>query len=292
MVRSLVALVLRRVLAWLAWSNEHAKDLEIVVLRHQLQVLRRHVGRPRFRWSDRLFLAAASCHLARETWRAFLVTPQTVLRWHRELVRRKWSRGAGRRPGRPSLAEATRALILRLARENPRWGYQRIQGELAKLGLRVSATAIRTLLGRHGLGPAPRRGGVSWRVFLRQQAAGILACDFFTVETVWLKTLYVLFFIELGSRRVHLGGCTANPERRLGHPAGEEPGRHAATRRRLASGSWCATATASSRGRSMRSSRARPSRCSARRCGRHEPTPMLNAGSGRCGRNASTGSSS
>ena len=212
MVRSLMALVLRRVLAWLVWSDEHAKDLEIVVLRHQLQVLRRHVGRPRFRWSDRLFLAAASRHLPRETWRTFLVTPQTVLRWHRELVRRKWSRGTGRRPGRPSLAEATRALILRLARENPRWGYQRIQGELAKLGLRVSATAIRTLLGRHGLGPAPRRGGVSWRVFLRQQAASILACDFFTVETVWLKTLYVLFFIELNSRRVHVSGCTATPD--------------------------------------------------------------------------------
>jgi putative transposase len=212
MVRSLVALVFRRVLTWLVWSNEHAKDLEIVVLRHQLQVLRRQVGRPRFRWSDRVLLAAASCHLPRETWRAFLVTPQTVLRWHRELVRRKWSGGAGRRPGRPSLDEATRRFILRLARENRRWGYQRIQGELAKLGLRVSATAIRTLLGRHGLGPAPRRGGVSWPVFLRQQAASILACDFFTVETVWLKTLYILFFIELGSRRVHLGGCTASPD--------------------------------------------------------------------------------
>ena len=113
MVRSLMALVLRRVLAWLVWSDEHAKDLEIVVLRHQLQVLRRQAGRPRIRWSDRLFLAAASRHLPRETWRTFLVTPQTVLRWHRELVRRKWSRGAGRRPGRPSLAEATRALTLR-----------------------------------------------------------------------------------------------------------------------------------------------------------------------------------
>src|SRR5262249_28512846 len=161
MVRLLMALVLRRVLIWLVRSREQAKDLEIVVLRHQLQVLHRHVGRQRFRWNGRLFLAAASCHLARETWRAFLVTPQTVLRWHRELVRRKWSRGAGRRPGRPSLAEATRALILRLARENPRWGCQRIQGELATLGLRVSATAIRALLGRHGLGPAPRRSGCS-----------------------------------------------------------------------------------------------------------------------------------
>src|SRR5262249_48285444 len=102
MVRSLMALILRRVLIWLVRRKEHAKDLEIVVLRHQRHVLRRHVGRPRFGWSDRLFLATASCHLARETWRAFLVTPQTVLRWHRELVRRKWSRGPGRRPGRPS----------------------------------------------------------------------------------------------------------------------------------------------------------------------------------------------
>ena len=103
MVRSLVALLLRRVLASLVWNDKHAKDLEIVVLRHQLQVLRRQVGRPRFGWSDRLFLAAASRRLARETWRAFLVTPQTVLRWHRELVRWKWSYSARGRPGRPAL---------------------------------------------------------------------------------------------------------------------------------------------------------------------------------------------
>src|SRR4029453_16264169 len=162
-------------------------------------------------------------------------------------VRRKWSRGAGRRPGRPSLAEATRALILRLARENPRWGYQRIQGELAKLGLRVSATAIRTLLGRHGLGPAPRRGGVSWRVFLRQQAASILACDFFTVETVWLKTLYVLFFIELNSRR-----CTsaAAPRRRTppGSRSRPEISSCSAQSSTVAAGSSCVIGTASSRG--------------------------------------------
>src|SRR5262249_59523593 len=112
MVRSVAALVLRRVLAWLVWSDEHAKDLEIVVLRHQLQVLRRQVARPRFRWGDRLFLATASRHLARETWRGFLVTPRTVLRWHRELVRRKWSRATGHRPARPPLSEATRAVVL------------------------------------------------------------------------------------------------------------------------------------------------------------------------------------
>src|SRR5262245_45370070 len=118
MVRSLVALALQRVLTLVMRRTEHAKDLEIVVLRHQLQVLRRQVGRPRFRWMDRLLLAAASRHLARETWRVFLVTPQTLLRWHRELIRRKWSRDARRRPRRPSFGEATRTLILRMAREN------------------------------------------------------------------------------------------------------------------------------------------------------------------------------
>ena len=290
MVRSLVALLLRRVLASLVWNDKHAKDLEIVVLRHQLQVLRRQVGRPRFGWSDRLFLAAASRRLARETWRAFLVTPQTVLRWHRELVRWKWSYSARGRPGRPALDEATRAWILRLAGENPRWGYQRIRGELAKLGRRVSATAIRTLLSRHGLGPAPRRGGVSWAVFLRQPATSILACDFFTVETVWRKTLYVLFFIELGSRRVHLGGCTANPD-----PAWvTQQARNLArewSMSRVRCGSWCATGTASSPGRLTRSFGARPSGCSARPCGHPGPTPTRSAGSGQCGRSASTGSS-
>ncbi len=212
MVRSLVVLVVRRVLTLLLWRSGDAKDLEIVVLRHQLQVLRRQVGRPRFRWSDRLFLAAASRRLPRGVWRIFLVTPQTVLRWHRELVRRKWSGRVRGRPGRPPLDGATRALVLRVARENPRWGYPRIQGELAKLGVRVSPTTIRTLLRHHGLGPTPRQGGLSWRAFLRQQAASVIACDFFTVETVWLQTLYVLFFIELRSRRVHVSGCTAKPD--------------------------------------------------------------------------------
>ncbi len=113
---------------------------------------------------------------------------------------------------------------MRLARENPRWGYPRISGELLKLGVSVSATAIRTVLRRAGLGPAPRRSGPSWSAFLRAQARGILAFDFFSVETVWLRTLYVLFAIELGSRRVHVLGVTGAPGLRLGHPAGPEPG--------------------------------------------------------------------
>jgi putative transposase len=104
-------------------------------------------------------------------------------------------------------------LIVRLARENPRWGYQRIKGELLRLGVQVSATAIRSTLRRHGLDPAPRRAPGTWRAFLRQQAAGIIACDFFTVDTVWLRRLYVLVFIELDSRRVYLAGVTANPDR-------------------------------------------------------------------------------
>jgi putative transposase len=133
------------------------------------------------------------------------------LRWQRELERRKWT--YRRRPaGRPPLDPELRELMLRLARENPRWGCVRIQGELRKLGVRVDATTIRTLLRRHRLGPAPRRTGPSWAEFLRAQAHGVLACDFFTVETVWLLTLYVLFWIEHGSRRVHLAGVTANPD--------------------------------------------------------------------------------
>jgi putative transposase len=150
MVRSVLALVARRVIALLMWPNVDAKDLEIVVLRHQLNVLRRQVGRPRFRWGDRLVLAAISRFLPRAAWRAFLVTPQTVLRWHRHLVRRKWSCRSRRPAGRPPLDEATRALILKLARENPQWGYQRIRGELVKLGPHVSATASGRCYGARG----------------------------------------------------------------------------------------------------------------------------------------------
>jgi putative transposase len=131
--------------------------------------------------------------------------PDTLLRWHRRLVAGAWTyphRGHGRLP----LDDEVQRLIIRLANENPRWGYQCLKGELLRLGVRVSATAIRSTLRRHGLGPAPRRTTTTWRRFLRQQAAGIVACDFFTVDTVWLRRLYVLFFIELDSRRVHLAG--------------------------------------------------------------------------------------
>jgi putative transposase len=160
---------------------------------------------------DRALLAAASGLVPRERWSVFPASPQTLLRWHRELVRRRWC--YGRRPlGRPPLDRALVELVLRLGRENPRWGCVRIQGELRKLGFRVGATTIRSILRRSGLGPAPRRQGLSWTEFLRAQANGMIACDFFTVETAWLRTLYVLFWIELGSRRVHLAGVSANPD--------------------------------------------------------------------------------
>jgi len=212
MIFFLVHLLVRRLVRIVAGGSAAAAlEVENAVLRHELGVLRRSVKRPELRRRDRLVLAAASGLLPRERWSVFVVSPQTLLRWQRELVRRKWT--YRRRPaGRPPLDPELRELVLRLARENPRWGCVRIQGELRKLGFRAGATTIRTLLRQHRLGPAPRRNGPSWAEFLRAQAQGILACDFFTVETVWQRTLYVLFWIEHGSRRVHLVGVTANPD--------------------------------------------------------------------------------
>ena len=212
MVFFLVHLLVRRFARLVAGGGAAAAlEVENGVLRHQLNVLRRSAKRPELRRRDRVVLAAASGLLPRERWSAFVVSPRTLLRWQRELVRRKWT--YRRRPaGRPPLDPELRELVLRLARENPRWGCVRIQGELRKLGIGVGATTIRTLLRRQGLGPAPRRTGPSWAEFLRAQAQGALACDFFTVETVWLRTLHVLFWIEHGSRRVHLAGVTANPD--------------------------------------------------------------------------------
>src|SRR5437762_10851785 len=189
--------------------SEFAKDVELLVLRHQLAVLRRQQPRPYVRAIDRAFLAALSRLLPRRRCSGLIVTPQTLVRWHRELVRRRWTQPQ-RTGGRPPVERRVRELVLRLARENPRWGYPRIAGELLKLGVRISPSTVRRLLLAAGLTPAPRRNGPSWREFLRQQATSMLACDSFTVETITLRR-YVLFFIELGSRRVHLAGCTTNP---------------------------------------------------------------------------------
>jgi putative transposase len=191
-------------------SSEFAKDVELLVLRHQLVVLGRQQRRPSLRPADRAFLAALTRVLPRSRRRGLIVRPQTLLRWHRELVRRKWTQSC-RSPGRPAVDDRIRQLALRFARENPGWGYPRIAGELLKLGLGVSPSTVRRILLTAGSGPAPRRSGPSWRQFLRRQAATMLACDFFTVETISLRRFYVLFFIELESRRVHLAGCTTNP---------------------------------------------------------------------------------
>jgi putative transposase len=202
-LRCLLQLVLLRL------RSQGFKELEIVVLRHELAVLRRQTRRPELTATDRVFLTAASRPLPRSRWQSFLVSPTTLLRWHRHIVARRWTYLARR--GRPPIGTEIRELVLRLARENPRWGYQRIAGEINGLGLRVSATTVKKILRQAGLGPAGTRSGPSWRAFLRAQANSMLAVDFFTVETITLQRLYVLFFIELKSRRVHLAGYTANP---------------------------------------------------------------------------------
>lgn len=210
---SFLYLVLRKLieLVVLRFRSPEFKELEIVVLRHELTVLRRQVYRPDLRPADRAFLAAAARLPARWRWSSFFVTPQTLLTWHRRLVARHWTYPS-RRPGRPPLDPELRALIVRLARENPRWGYRRIVGELAGLGFSVSATSVRRILAAAGLGPTGTRGGLSWADFIRLQAKSAIACDFFTVDTVALRRIYVLFFIELSSRRVHLAGITESPD--------------------------------------------------------------------------------
>jgi putative transposase len=205
MFRWAIALVL------LCFRSSDYKELEIVVLRHELAVLHRQASRPALRPSDRAFLAAASRLLPRARWRSFFVTPETLLAWHRRLVARRWTY-PGRCPGRPRISREVRELVLRLARENPRWGYRRIAGELTGLGVQISPTSVRKVLADAGLGPAGRRRGPSWREFIRSQAQSMIACDFFTVETVALRRIYVLFFIELSTRRVHLAGMSENPD--------------------------------------------------------------------------------
>jgi len=186
------------------------KDAEILALRHQLAVLRRQVKRPKLTWSDRALISLLARLLPRAAWSSFIVSPSTLLAWHRRLVARRWTYPR-KGPGRPPLPAETVELVLRLARENPRWGYVRIAGELEKLGVSVSATSVRNVLRRHGLPPAPRRDGPTWEQFIRAQAAGILATDFFSVDTVFGSRLYILFVIELDSRVVHLLGVTKHP---------------------------------------------------------------------------------
>ena len=210
----LAYLAVLRVFGWLALltRSDRDKDAEILLLRHQVAVLQRQAGAPKLSWADRAILAALARLLPGGHLRSLrlIISPRTLLRWHADLVRRR-SAYPRRAPGRPRTAQAIRALVLEMARDNPAWGYRRIHGELTGLDYKVAPSTVWQILKDAGIDPAPRRAGQTWRAFLAGQATTILAADFFHVDTVLLRRLYVLFFIEHGTRHVHLAGITAHP---------------------------------------------------------------------------------
>lgn len=195
-------------MARLAVRSGRSKDIEIVVLRHQLGVLRRQIDRPELTDDDRTLLGAIAAALPRRLRRGWLGTPDTLLRWHRRSVARHWTQPS-RPPGRPPTTPELRRLVLRLADENPTWDYRRIHGELTGLGHAIAASTIWQILKTAGVDPAPERASVGWSEFLRSQAA--VACDFATIDTVTLRRFYLLFFIDVPTRTVYFGGITEHP---------------------------------------------------------------------------------
>ncbi|NNC74790.1 MAG: transposase [Acidimicrobiia bacterium] len=195
-------------LARLAVRSGRSKDLEIIVLRHQLTVLRRQTERPAIDDTDRTLLGAIAAALPHRLRQGWIVTPETLLRWHRRRLARHWTQPS-RRPGRPSTAATIRTLVVELATNNPTWGYRRIAAELNRLGHRIGASTVWRILKQHGIDPAPNRSDVTWTEFLRSQSA--VACDFATIDTAFLRRYYLLFFIDVTTREVFYAGITANP---------------------------------------------------------------------------------